>query len=44
MRFDMWSTFLTNHDLLTPEHLVKNLNNPDLKKALNALRMMNFSG
>jgi len=40
---DIWSAFLTKHDLLTPDRLVKKLNNPELKKALNALKMMNFS-
>jgi len=40
---DMWCSFLTKHSLLNPDNLPKELNNRDLKKALNVLNIMNFS-
>ena len=40
---DMWSAFLTRHDLLNKDNLPKELNNNNLKKALNVLEVMNFS-
>jgi predicted transposase/invertase (TIGR01784 family) len=40
---DMWSTFLMRNDLLNPENLPQELNNPDLKKAIEVLKVMNFS-
>lgn len=40
---DMWVAFLTRHDLLNKEHLPSELNDPDLKKALNVLDVMNFA-
>jgi predicted transposase/invertase (TIGR01784 family) len=40
---DMWAAFLTRHDLLNKEHLPKELDNPELKKALNVLDVMNFA-
>jgi len=39
---DMWSAFLTRHDLLNKEHLPAEFNDPALKKALNVLEVMNF--
>jgi predicted transposase/invertase (TIGR01784 family) len=39
---DMWSTFLTRHDLLNKDHLPVELNDPALKKALSVLEVMNF--
>ncbi len=39
----MWCSFLTKHNLLNPDNLPKELNNRDLKKALNVLNIMNFS-
>lgn len=40
---DLWSAFLTKYDLLTPDRLTNNFGTPELKKALNVLRVMNFS-
>jgi predicted transposase/invertase (TIGR01784 family) len=40
---DMWSAFLTRNDLLNPDNLPKELNDPSLKKALNVLEVMNFN-
>lgn len=40
---DMWLAFLTRHDLLKPDALPKELNNPNLKKALNVLEVMGFT-
>jgi len=40
---DMWLAFLTRHDLLKPDALPKELNNPDLKKALTILEVMGFT-
>jgi predicted transposase/invertase (TIGR01784 family) len=40
---DMWLAFLTRNDLLIAENLPKELNNPDLKKAINVLSVMNFT-
>jgi predicted transposase/invertase (TIGR01784 family) len=40
---DMWSAFLTRNDLLTIDTLPKELNNSQLKKAINVLSVMNFS-
>ena len=39
---DMWSAFLTRHDLLSKNNLPKPLDNPALKKALEVLEVMNF--
>lgn len=40
---DMWSAFLTRHDLLIPGSLPPELNNPNLHKALTVLEVMNFN-
>ena len=40
---DMWSTFLSRHDLLNKDKLPSNLDDPALKKALGVLEIMNFS-
>lgn len=40
---DMWSAFLTRNYLLKADNLPKELNNPDLKKAINVLEVMNFT-
>ena len=40
---DMWSAFLTRNDLLVEDNLPVELNNPDLKKAINVLNVMNFT-
>ena len=40
---DMWSAFLTRNDLLIVDQLPKELNNPDLKKAIKVLNVMNFT-
>ncbi len=40
---DVWAAFLTRNDLLIGDNLPKELNNPDLKKAINVLNIMNFS-
>ena len=42
-QLDMWSSFLTYHDLLSPQHLPSSLNNPEMKKALRVLEHMQFS-
>ena len=39
---DMWSTFLTRHDLLNKDQLPLEMNDPALKKALSVLEVMNF--
>ena len=39
---DVWSAFLTRNDLLMEDNLPAELNNPDLKKAINVLNVMNF--
>ncbi|PCJ29689.1 MAG: hypothetical protein COA94_00500 [Rickettsiales bacterium] len=40
---DMWIAFLTRHDLLKADNLPPELNNKELKKALNVLNVMNFT-
>jgi len=40
---DMWSAFLTRNDLLIADNLPKELNSPNLKKAINVLNVMNFT-
>lgn len=40
---DMWSAFLTRNELLNPDNLPKELNDLNLKKAINVLNVMNFS-
>lgn len=40
---DMWSAFLTKFDYLIPEKLVDKPNNSELKKAMDVLKVMNFS-
>ena len=40
---DMWCSFLTKHDLLKIDNLPNELNNQNLKKAINVLEVMNFS-
>ena len=39
---DIWAAFLTRHELLNKESLPSPLNNPELKKALGVLEVMNF--
>jgi predicted transposase/invertase (TIGR01784 family) len=39
---DVWSSFLTKYDLLNPEKLPKELDNPQLKKALEVLEHINM--
>jgi predicted transposase/invertase (TIGR01784 family) len=40
---DMWLAFLTRNDLLIADDLPKELNDPNLKKAINILNVMNFA-
>jgi len=40
---DVWSAFLTRHDLLKPDNLPEALDNANLKKALSVLEVMNFN-
>ena len=40
---DMWVTFLTKNDLLIADKLPKELNDPNLKKAINVLNIMQFT-
>jgi len=41
---DMWSAFLTRHDILSKvRELPQSLNRPELKKAIQVLSMMNFT-
>ena len=40
---DMWLAFLTRHDLLIADNLPKELNDPNLKKAIGVLDVMNFT-
>jgi predicted transposase/invertase (TIGR01784 family) len=40
---DMWVAFLTKNDLLDPDNLPKPLDDPNLKKALEVLEVMNFN-
>ena len=40
---DIWMAFLTRHDLLKADNLPKELNNTNLKKAINVLEVMNFT-
>ncbi len=40
---DLWVAFLTKHEVLKPGHLPKNLEHRSLEKALNVLKIMNFS-
>jgi len=40
---DMWSAFLTRNDLLIADNLPKELDSPNLKKAINVLNVMNFT-
>ena len=40
---DVWSAFLTRHDLLQADNLPAALDNPGLKKALSVLEVMNFN-
>jgi len=39
---DIWVTFLTRHDLLNKERLPPKLDNPEMRKALGVLEVMNF--
>ena len=39
----MWLAFLTRNDLLRSDNLPKILDNPELKKAINVLEVMNFT-
>ncbi len=40
---DMWLAFVTRNDLLIADNLPKELNDPNLKKAINVLSVMNFT-
>ena len=40
---DMWLAFLTRNDLLIADNLPKELNDPNLKKAISVLSVMNFT-
>ena len=40
---DMWLAFLTRNDLLTLDNLPRELNDTNLKKAINVLNVMNFT-
>ncbi len=40
---DIWTAFLTRHELLNKDNLPKELDNDSLKKALNVLEVMNFT-
>lgn len=40
---DMWSAFLTRHELLDKEGLAKKLGSPELEKAMHVLEVMNFT-
>jgi predicted transposase/invertase (TIGR01784 family) len=40
---DRCLAFLTRNDLLLPDNLPKALNDPNLKKAINVLNVMNFT-
>jgi predicted transposase/invertase (TIGR01784 family) len=40
---DMWSAFLTRHDLLVEDKLPRELDKPELKKALHVLETLNFA-
>lgn len=40
---DIWLAFLTRHDLLNKDKLPKELNNKELKKALNVLEVINLN-
>ena len=40
---DMWVAFLTRHDLLNKGHLPRQLDYPELKKALNVLDRLHFA-
>ncbi|MCB1116523.1 MAG: Rpn family recombination-promoting nuclease/putative transposase, partial [Chlamydiia bacterium] len=40
---DLWTAFLTKHDLLTPNRLTGKLGSPELKKAIEVLKVMNFT-
>jgi predicted transposase/invertase (TIGR01784 family) len=40
---DMWVTFLMRHDLMDKDHLPHELEDPNLKKALGVLEVMNFT-
>jgi predicted transposase/invertase (TIGR01784 family) len=40
---DIWLAFLTRNDLLIADSLPQELNNPDLRKAINVLNVMNFT-
>jgi predicted transposase/invertase (TIGR01784 family) len=40
---DVWTTFLTRHELLNKDKLPLQLDDPALKKALNVLEVMNFN-
>ncbi|MBF5060177.1 Rpn family recombination-promoting nuclease/putative transposase [Candidatus Neptunochlamydia vexilliferae] len=40
---DMWSAFLTKHDLIDQEKLAKKLKSPELEKAIHVIGVMNFT-
>ena len=40
---DMWSAFLTRHELLNGQQLPQSLNKPEIKKALDVLTIMHLS-
>lgn len=39
---DIWAAFLTRHDLMNVDNLPIELDNPELKKAIHVLEVMNF--
>ena len=39
---DIWALFLTRHDLLKPDGLPKEIDNPNLRKAIQVLEELNF--
>lgn len=42
-KVDLWAAFLTKHDLLNQDNLSGTLDDPNLKKALDVLEVMNFN-
>ena len=42
-KVDLWSAFLTKYDLMNPANLTGSFDDPDLKKALGVLEVMNLN-
>ena len=42
-KLDLWAAFLTHHDLLVTENLPESLQDPEIRKAVEVIEVMNFT-